>query len=199
MWLALYHCLTELKALLLLSCSCLFDRVVHLCDWVNSCLTELWVVYPFMTDLIALVWLSCSPLFEWVVHSCLTELFSCLTKLLTLVWLSCSHLYGWIVNPCLTEFTLVWLSCSPLFEIVARSCMTELSTLVWLSFMKKICNMFQILGFGLSTLQGIDPNPDNFVSSAILHTRSQQVGCLVRLEPNKQMQVWVDGCFLCLD
>ncbi|BFZ05316.1 hypothetical protein BsWGS_08355 [Bradybaena similaris] len=48
----------------------------------------------------------------------------------------------------------------------------------------------KILGFGLSTLQGIDPNPDNFVSSAILHTRSQQVGCLVRLEPNKQMQMY---------
>ncbi|RUS85531.1 hypothetical protein EGW08_006739 [Elysia chlorotica] len=48
----------------------------------------------------------------------------------------------------------------------------------------------KVLGFGLSILQGIDPNPDNFVSSAILHTRNQQVGCLVRLEPNKQMQMY---------
>ncbi|XP_059150654.1 AP-2 complex subunit alpha-2-like [Physella acuta] len=48
----------------------------------------------------------------------------------------------------------------------------------------------KILGFGLSILQGIDPNPDNFVSSGILHTRNQQVGCLVRLEPNKQMQMY---------
>lgn len=48
----------------------------------------------------------------------------------------------------------------------------------------------KILGFGLSILLGIDPNPDNFVSSGILHTRNQQVGCLVRLEPNKQMQMY---------
>uniref|UniRef100_A0A2C9JDQ6 AP-2 complex subunit alpha n=1 Tax=Biomphalaria glabrata TaxID=6526 RepID=A0A2C9JDQ6_BIOGL len=48
----------------------------------------------------------------------------------------------------------------------------------------------KILGFGLSILLGIDPNPDNFVSSGVLHTRNQQVGCLVRLEPNKQMQMY---------
>ncbi|KAK3596673.1 hypothetical protein CHS0354_038905 [Potamilus streckersoni] len=48
----------------------------------------------------------------------------------------------------------------------------------------------KIIGFGLSCLDGIDPNPDNFVSAAILHTSNQQVGCLVRLEPNKQAQMY---------
>jgi len=48
----------------------------------------------------------------------------------------------------------------------------------------------KILGFGLSSLDKIDPNPDNFVSSGVLHTREQQVGCLVRLEPNKQMEMY---------
>ena len=50
-------------------------------------------------------------------------------------------------------------------------------------------SLFQLLGFGLSILDGIDPNPDNFVSSGILHTRNQQIGCLVRLEPNRQAEV----------
>ena len=38
-------------------------------------------------------------------------------------------------------------------------------------------------------LENIDPNPDNFVSAGIIHTRSAQIGCLLRLEPNKQAQV----------
>jgi len=41
----------------------------------------------------------------------------------------------------------------------------------------------------VSVLEGIDPNPENFVSAGVLHTRNQQVGILVRLEPNKQAQV----------
>ena len=41
----------------------------------------------------------------------------------------------------------------------------------------------------MSVLEGIDPNAENFVSAGILHTRNQQVGILVRLEPNKQAQV----------
>lgn len=44
-------------------------------------------------------------------------------------------------------------------------------------------------GFGMQLLDGIDPNPDNFVCAGIIHTRLQQVGCLMRLEPNKQAQV----------
>ena len=52
-----------------------------------------------------------------------------------------------------------------------------------------IISSSQLLGFGISVLEGIDPNAENFVSAGILHTRNQQVGILVRLEPNKQAQV----------
>lgn len=45
-------------------------------------------------------------------------------------------------------------------------------------------------GFGMQLLDGIDPNPDNFVCAGIVHTRLQQVGCLMRLEPNKQAQLY---------
>ncbi|KAL8614373.1 hypothetical protein ACOMHN_007711 [Nucella lapillus] len=48
----------------------------------------------------------------------------------------------------------------------------------------------KLLGFGVSILDGIDPNPDNFVSSGILHTRGLQIGCLVRLEPNRQAEMY---------
>lgn len=48
----------------------------------------------------------------------------------------------------------------------------------------------KLLGFGISVLEGIDPNAENFVSAGILHTRNQQVGVLVRLEPNKQAQMY---------
>jgi hypothetical protein len=41
----------------------------------------------------------------------------------------------------------------------------------------------------MTLLDGIDPNPENYVSAGILHTRDQQIGCLLRLEPNKQTQV----------
>lgn len=41
----------------------------------------------------------------------------------------------------------------------------------------------------MQVLEGIDPNPDNMVCAGIIHTQEQQVGCLVRLEPNKQAQV----------
>ena len=45
----------------------------------------------------------------------------------------------------------------------------------------KLCH-FQLL-------ENIDPNPDNFVCAGIIHTRSAQIGSLLRLEPNKQAQV----------
>ncbi|XP_076471396.1 AP-2 complex subunit alpha-2-like [Babylonia areolata] len=48
----------------------------------------------------------------------------------------------------------------------------------------------KLLGFGVSILEGIDPNPDNFVSAGVMHTRNQQIGCLVRLEPNRQAQMY---------
>ena len=38
-------------------------------------------------------------------------------------------------------------------------------------------------------ISDIDPNPDNFVSAGIVNTTSVLVGCLVRLEPNKQTKV----------
>ncbi|KAI5644256.1 AP-2 complex subunit alpha-2 [Phthorimaea operculella] len=48
----------------------------------------------------------------------------------------------------------------------------------------------KLAGFGMQLLDGIDPNPDNFVLAGIVHTRVQQVGCLARLEPNKQAQMY---------
>lgn len=47
----------------------------------------------------------------------------------------------------------------------------------------------KVAGFGVQLLDGIDPNPDNMVCAGIIHTQAQQVGCLIRLEPNKQAQV----------
>ena len=46
----------------------------------------------------------------------------------------------------------------------------------------------QLVSFGAGILSGIDPNPENFVCASILHTSAHQVGCLMRLEPNKQVQ-----------
>lgn len=50
----------------------------------------------------------------------------------------------------------------------------------------------KLMGFGMQLLDSVDPNPDNMVCAGIIHTQSQQVGCLLRLEPNKQAQVWID-------
>lgn len=51
-------------------------------------------------------------------------------------------------------------------------------------------NKTKMLGFGISILEGIDPNPDNYVSAGIIHIKGSQVGCLVRLEPNKNAQMY---------
>lgn len=48
----------------------------------------------------------------------------------------------------------------------------------------------KLQGFGMQLLDGIDPNPDNFVCAGIVHMRAQQVGCLLRLEPNKTAQMY---------
>ncbi|KAB0801182.1 hypothetical protein PPYR_05536 [Photinus pyralis] len=48
----------------------------------------------------------------------------------------------------------------------------------------------KLMGFGMQLLDGIDPNPDNFVCAGIVHMRSQQVGCLLRLEPNRNAQMY---------
>ena len=50
-------------------------------------------------------------------------------------------------------------------------------------------SMTQLLGYKLSLLENVDPNPDNFVSAGIISTRSVLVGCLLRLEPNLQTKV----------
>lgn len=55
----------------------------------------------------------------------------------------------------------------------------------------------KLLGFGMQLLDGIDPNPDNMVCAGIIHTQGQQVGCLLRLEPNRQAQVCVNNCQMC--
>lgn len=47
----------------------------------------------------------------------------------------------------------------------------------------------QIVGFGVALLDGVDPNPANFVGAGVIHTKNTQVGCLLRLEPNAQAQV----------
>lgn len=47
----------------------------------------------------------------------------------------------------------------------------------------------KLFGFGMQLLDGVDPNPDNMVCAGIIHTQGQQVGCLLRLEPNRQAQV----------
>lgn len=47
----------------------------------------------------------------------------------------------------------------------------------------------KLIGFGMALMDNIDPNPENFVCAGIIHTRTAQIGCLLRLEPNKQAQV----------
>lgn len=47
-----------------------------------------------------------------------------------------------------------------------------------------------ISGYSLNVLEGIDPNPTNTVAAGILHTSVDgKVGCLLRLEPNKEAKV----------
>nr|XP_020441453.1 AP-2 complex subunit alpha-2-like [Monopterus albus] len=48
----------------------------------------------------------------------------------------------------------------------------------------------KILGFGVALLDGVDPNPENFVGAGVIHTKNTQVGCLLRLEPNAQAQMY---------
>ncbi|RWS31256.1 AP-2 complex subunit alpha-2-like protein [Leptotrombidium deliense] len=48
----------------------------------------------------------------------------------------------------------------------------------------------KLIGFGMQLLEGIDPNADNFVCAGIVHTKTQQVGVLLRLEPNLQAQMF---------
>ncbi len=52
-----------------------------------------------------------------------------------------------------------------------------------------IIYLIQIEGFGWSDLIGVDVNSDNFCGAGIIYTSAQQIGCLYRLEPNKQAKV----------
>lgn len=47
----------------------------------------------------------------------------------------------------------------------------------------------KLIGYGFSLLEGIDPNSENYVCAGIIHTKTVQIGCLLRLEPNTQAQV----------
>ena len=47
----------------------------------------------------------------------------------------------------------------------------------------------KLIGYGFSILEDIDPNPDNYVCAGIIHTKTIQIGCLLRLEPNKSANV----------
>ncbi|XP_060119009.1 AP-2 complex subunit alpha-2 isoform X2 [Heteronotia binoei] len=48
----------------------------------------------------------------------------------------------------------------------------------------------KIIGFGTALLEEVDPNPANFVGAGIIHTKTIQIGCLMRLEPNLQAQMY---------
>ena len=44
----------------------------------------------------------------------------------------------------------------------------------------------KIQSFGVGVLDGVDPNPENFCGAGVIHSKTQQMGCLLRLEPNRQ-------------
>lgn len=48
----------------------------------------------------------------------------------------------------------------------------------------------KLIGFGPAFLENIDPNPSNFVAAGIIQAKARQVGCLLRLEPNVQAQMY---------
>jgi len=48
----------------------------------------------------------------------------------------------------------------------------------------------KLVGCSMGLLEEIDPNPDNFVTAGIIHTRQGQIGYLLRLEPNIPAQMY---------
>ncbi|KHJ48270.1 adaptin region [Trichuris suis] len=48
----------------------------------------------------------------------------------------------------------------------------------------------KISGFGMCCLPSVDPAPENTVAAGIIHTRTQQIGCLMRLEPNRNANMY---------
>ena len=86
-------------------------------------------------------------------------------------------------------------------KVTYRLFLTSMTQIVLAILFSKLHNSppFQLSGFGFGLLEGIDPIADNFVGAGIIHTVAQQIGCLLRFEPNKQVQVGaggVDGCGL---
>ena len=53
--------------------------------------------------------------------------------------------------------------------------------------------LLQLKGYGVSVVSGVDPNVDNFISAGIVNTRTTLIGCLMRLEPNKETKVTLWG------
>ena len=52
-----------------------------------------------------------------------------------------------------------------------------------------------VSGHRLNVLDGIDPNPNNLVAAGVLHMAVEgKVGCLLRLEPNREAKVWNACC-----
>lgn len=51
------------------------------------------------------------------------------------------------------------------------------------------CLFTQLTGFGIAIQNDVDPNPENFVCAGIIKVKVAQIGCLLRLEPNRQAQV----------
>lgn len=69
---------------------------------------------------------------------------------------------------------------------------TVFMTFIWknlISFPFCWISLRQLIGFGLTLLTDVDPNPDNFVGAGIIHTQESQIGCLLRLEPSKNAKV----------
>ncbi|XP_033934867.1 AP-2 complex subunit alpha-2 isoform X5 [Pseudochaenichthys georgianus] len=54
----------------------------------------------------------------------------------------------------------------------------------------------KLLGLGSALLEDVDPNPENYVCAGVIQTKGQQVGCLLRLEPNSQAQVQYSALLL---
>ncbi|TSM20284.1 AP-2 complex subunit alpha-2 [Bagarius yarrelli] len=47
----------------------------------------------------------------------------------------------------------------------------------------------KIIGFGTALLDGVDPNPSNFVGAGVIHTKTVQVGCLTQLKRSRILKM----------
>ena len=55
-----------------------------------------------------------------------------------------------------------------------------------------------VTGHSLNVLDGVDPNPNNLVAAGILHMSADgKVGCLMRMEPNREAKVRARVFFSC--